>query len=202
MAIRYEVHAIENSQGTGEERKYIQLRTSKAKSLDEMAGVMEHSCMATKADIKAVLAELSHFAINELAQGNRVYLPEIGYLSLAVGNVPPEKIPNGKITGNEIFLRGVNFQPEAQFVRQLREKVTFRKSDYSTVSSRYTEDQMWQMVSQYLAENKQITRRVMCGQFGLTDYMAKRWLARFVEDGRLTMHTFGKQQLYSLANPS
>lgn len=81
----------------------IQLRNGKAKSLDEMADIIEHTCTATKADIKAVLSELSNFAIKELAEGNRVYLPETEYLPLSVSNIPPDNIPNGRITGKGLL---------------------------------------------------------------------------------------------------
>lgn len=199
MAIKYEVHSIENSQGTGEERKYIQLRNGKAKSLDEMATEMAHSSTVTAADIKAVLTELGHFAIKELSAGNRVYLPEIGYLSLAVGNTPTDKLPKGKITGKDIYLRSINFQPMAQLLKQVRSNVKFEKSDYSTLSVRYTEEELWQKIETYLSTHPHITRRIMREQFGIGDHLAMRWLGHFVESGRLSKEKVGRQWLYRLA---
>lgn len=199
MPIKYEEHYIENAAGSGKKRAFVQLKTDKARTPDELATEIAHSSTLTKADVKAVLTELCHVAVDDLSAGRRFYLPEIGYLSLAVGNTPVDKLPKGKITGKDIYLRNINFQPEGNFLRQVRERVKFAKSDQSSVSVSYTEDKLWPMLEAYLRENAQITRRVMCAQFGLTDYVAKRWLSRFTADGRLTKTTFGRQFLYSLS---
>lgn len=198
MSIQYEIHNIENAAGSGQERKYVQLRSGKAKTLDEMAALIERSSTVTRSDFKAVMSEFCHFAVQELAEGNRVYIPEIGYLSLSVGNTPPEDIKSGKITGKDIFLRSVNFQPEAQLMEQLRGKVSFEKSGFSTLSVHYAEDDLWQKVKSYLSENRFITRRAMMEQFGLSGHLAAQWLSRFVGAGRLTREKVGKQLLYYL----
>lgn len=197
MSIKYEIHSIENSQGKGGRQQYVQLRHGKAKSLDEMAAAIEEACTVTATDIKAVLSEFCHFAKAELAAGNRVYLPEIGYMSLAVGNVPPEKKPNGKVTGKDIYVRNINFKPEAKFLNAIRRKARFELSGYTTLSARYTEEEMWQKVEGYLSANAHITRRAMMEQFGLSDYASRQWLSRFVEEGRLTKEQVGRQCLYA-----
>lgn len=55
MAIRYEIHTIENAQGTGKERLYIQLKNAKAMTADELESAIENACSVTKGDVKAVL---------------------------------------------------------------------------------------------------------------------------------------------------
>lgn len=112
MEIKYEIHSIENSQGTGEKRVYVRLRNNPAMTTDELGKEVEQACSVTSSDLKAVMAELATIAVRELSQGNRFYLPEIGYLSLAVGNVPPSAKTDGKITGKDIYLRSINFRPE------------------------------------------------------------------------------------------
>lgn len=198
MEIKYEVNYIENSQGTGTERPYVRLFTHKAKSLEEMARMIEQSSTVTAADFKAVMSEFCHFAISELASGNRVYVPEIGYLSLSVTNVPPAKIPNGTITGKEIFLRSINFQPESKFLDGVRRNVSFKKSELTTRSARYAEDDIYQKTEAYLKENEYVTRRIMRERFGLSDHAAKRWLDRFVATGKLEKTEIGRQQIYRL----
>lgn len=198
MSIKYEIHSIENVQGTGESRQYVQLRQGKAKGLDEMAAAIEEACTVTATDIKAVLSEFCHFAKAELAAGNRVYLPEIGYMSLAVGNVPPEKKPSGKITGKDIYVRNINFKPEAKFLDAVRRKARFELSGYTTLSARYTEVEMWQKVESYLSANAHITRRIMMEQFGLSDYAARQWLDHFAATGRLVREKMGRQSLYTM----
>lgn len=196
MEINYEIHSIENSQGNGEKRVYIQLRNNKALTVDELANEIQASCTVTPSDVKAVMTEMCHIAIRELSAGNRFYLPEIGYLSLAVGNTPPSQKPDGKITGKDVFLRNINFKPEKKFFSEVQKKVRFVKSDYSTLSAKYSEETLWPKVEEYLSAHRYISRRDMRLEFGLSDYMAKQWLDRFVESGKLTKEGTRHQPLY------
>lgn len=196
MEIKYEIHNIENSQGTGEQRVFIQLRNNPAMTIEELAKEIQEACTVTPSDVKAVMAEICHIAIRELSNGNRFYLPEIGYLSLSVGNTPPALKPNGKITGKDIYLRNINFKPEKKFLSEVQKKVRFVKSDYTTLSAKYTEKKLWSKVEDYLSSHRYITRRDMRSEFGLSDYKAKQWLNRFVEGGKLTNEGTRHQPLY------
>lgn len=186
MEIKYEVHSIENSQGTGESRPFIQLRNIPAMTAEELARAIEEACSVTASDVKAVMSEICHIAKRELSSGSRFYLPEIGYLSLAVSNTPPSKKPNGKLTGKDIYLRNINFKPEKKFLKEVQRNVHFTKSDYTTLSAKYTEETLWAKISEYLSAHRYITRRAMRSEFGLSDYKANQWLTKFVEGGKLT----------------
>lgn len=199
MAIKYEVHNIENAVGTGKSRKYVQLKTIKPKTIDELSEQIAHSCSLTASDVKAVMSELRHVAIDDLSSGIRFHLPEIGFLSLAVGNTPTAMLPKGKITGKDIILKNINFQPESSFLKEVQGKVRFEKSKYTSASTTYSEEEIWDKMETYLLEHHNITRRDMREKFGLSDHIAKLWLEKFVADGRLVKETFGRQQIFSLA---
>lgn len=194
--IKYEVHNIHNALGKGNNRPYIQLRLGKALSEDELEERIEQSCTATKSDVKAVMTELRHAIIDELSCGHRVYLPEIGYLELSVGNIPPSKKKDGKISGKDIYLKGINFEPERSIVRELASKVSFEKSDYSTLSANYSEEELWTKIENYLSQNRFITCKRMVSEFGLSKYIARKWLAKFVEEGKLTKDGTPHQPIY------
>lgn len=200
MEIKYEIHNIENSQGTGEKRIYIQLHNNPAMTADELSKEIQETCTVTPSDVKAVMTEICHIAIRELSSGNRFYLPEMGYLSLSVGNIPPSLKPNGKITGKDVFLRNINFKPEKKFLKEVQKNVRFVKSDYTTLSTKYTEDRLWSKIEGYLSHHRFITRRTMRSEFGLSDYKAKQWLDRFVASGKLTKEGTRHQPLYFIAN--
>lgn len=198
MEIKYEIHTIENSQGTGENRMFIQLRNNKAMTFDELAKEIQESCTVTPSDVKAVMSEICHIAIRELSGGSRFYLPEIGYLSLSVGNTPLSLKPNGKITGKDIFVKNINFKPEKKFLTQIQHNAHFVKSNYTTISAKYSEEALWGKIAEYLSTHRYITRRAMRSEFGLSDYKAKQWLDRFVEDGKLSKEGTRHQPLYFL----
>ena len=165
---------------------------------DELGKEVEQACSVTSSDLKAVMAELATIAVRELSQGNRFYLPEIGYLSLAVGNVPPSAKTDWKITGKDIYLRSINFRPEKKLLRMVQRQVCFVKSDYSTLSANYGADELWARVSAYLSVHCFITRRIMCVEFGLSDYKARKWLELFIAEGRLVKSCTRPQALYFL----
>ena len=198
MEIKYEIHSIENSQGTGEKRAYVRLRNNPAMTTDVLCKEVEQACSVTSSDLKAVMTELATIAVRELSQGNRFYLPEIGYLSLAVGNVLPSAKTNGKITGKDIYLRSINFRPEKKLLRMVQRQVRFVKSDYSTLSANYGADELWARVSAYLSVHCFITRRMMCVEFGLSDYKARKWLELFIAEDRLVKSCTRPQALYFL----
>lgn len=194
--IKYEVQKIHNVLGSGEDRPFIRLRMGKALSTDELSERIERSCSATKSDVKAVMSELRHVIIDELSYGNRVYLPEIGYLELSVSNIPPTKKKDGKISGKDIYLKGINFEPEKSIVSELATKVNFEKSDYTTLSANYTEEELWSKIESYLKGNRYLTCRSMVSEFGLSKYIARKWLAKFVEEGKLVKEGTPHQPIY------
>lgn len=199
MVIKYEVQEIKNSKGTGEAQPFIRLKQGKALTTDELADMIEEASTATKSDVLAVMTEISHIIVEQLSMGKRFYLPEVGYLSLSVGSVPPEKKSDGKITGKDIYVKNVDFQPEKKLLMKLRSRVHFEKSTYSTRSAEYSEAELWAKISEYFAGNRYITRQTAASHFGLSKYKASQWLAHFVEAGKLTKEGTPRHQLYFAA---
>ena len=103
MEIKYEIHTIENSEGSGRKRVYVQLRSQPAMTTDELGNEVQEACSVTPSDLKAVMAELSVLIVRELSQGNRFYLPEIGYLSLSAARYRHHKRPTGRLRAATSF---------------------------------------------------------------------------------------------------
>ena len=198
MEMKYEVHRIKNVQGTGKSRVYIQLRNRKAQTTEELLREMEASCTLKASDVKAVMTEIREIAIRELSQGKSFHLPEIGYLSLAVGNTPPDKKANGKITGKDIYVRKIRFRAEKKLLAEVSRNVSFTKSNYSTLSAEYSEDALWEKVAAYLSTHPYINQQAMRTEFGLSEYKAKQWLSLFVANGRLKKTSKCRHSLYYL----
>ena len=196
--MKYEVHRIKNVQGTGKSRVYIQLRNRKAQTTEELLREMEASCTLKASDVKAVMTEIREIAIRELSQGKSFHLPEIGYLSLAVGNTPPDKKANGKITGKDIYVRKIRFRAEKKLLAEVSRNVSFTKSNYSTLSAEYSEDALWEKVAAYLSTHPYINQQAMRTEFGLSEYKAKQWLSLFVANGRLKKISKCRHSLYYL----
>lgn len=53
-------------------------------------------------------------------------------------------------------------------------------------------------MADYLAIHRYLTQQAMRTEFGLSQYMTRRWLAKFVESGRLKKDGTRQQDLYFL----
>lgn len=95
----------------------------------------------------------------------------------------PEENPAKKITGKEVRITGINFRPEEKLVKEVQRNVHFVRSRYSNQSTKYSEEKMLTKIKEYLQENRYITTRIMRILFGLTPYMAQKWLTHFCEKG-------------------
>jgi predicted histone-like DNA-binding protein len=199
MSIKYTVQQIENAVGSGEARPFVRLQQGAAMTTEQLAAKIAASSTLTPADVKAVMSELCHYAKEELEAGNRFYLPEIGYLSLSVGNTPSDMLPKGVLTGKDIFVRNVDFKPELRFLNEIKRSVSFEKSHYATASVSYTAEELWQKVAAFLSKNQYITCRMMRVEFGLTKYKATQWLNRFTAEHRLSKRGTHFHPLYFLA---
>lgn len=186
MELKYDIYSIANSQGSGEERKYVRLKQQKAMTASELEATIQNRCSLTKGDVAAVLTELRDIAVHEFAMGRRFYIPEIGYFSLSIGLEMPEDKPDKKITGKEVRLRGINFRPEASFLQEVgRNMHHVVRSEYTSQSRKYDEEKIWAKLQEYFKNERYITIKLMCNQFGLSRYMAQKWLDLFISEGRI-----------------
>ena len=140
MDLKYDVYTITNAEGSGEERKYVRLKQYEAMTAHELEATIQQRCSLTKGDVAAVLSELHDIVVSEFSMGRRVYIPELGYFSLAVNLEMPADKPNKKITGKEVRLRGINFRPEAGLLREIDRNIHFVRSQYSSRSTIFTEE--------------------------------------------------------------
>jgi nucleoid DNA-binding protein len=185
MEIHYEIKTLKNAAGEGTERKYVALHNYNPLTESEMESEIEESCSLTKADVSGMFTALRHIAVEQLSHGKRFHIPGIGWLSLAAGLNKDAKRPGHKITGKDIFLRAINFQPEEKFIGDVSCDMSFKQSGFSSKSKEYEEEALWAEVTDYLAHNDFITRRTMQEKFGLSKYKADLWLARFESLGHL-----------------
>jgi nucleoid DNA-binding protein len=184
MVIHYEIHKMKNVEGNGTERSFVRIRHEKMLTEEMIEEAIEHSCSATKADVKSVLSALSYLAEKQLAQGNRFYLPGIGWLSLTAGLAKQAQEPGYQITGKDIFPSDIKFMPKENFYKRVTADTKFQLSTYTTKSKDFKEETLWAQLSQLLSKDGYITRSDVRA-FGLSTSMAKKWLNHFVEKGLL-----------------
>lgn len=197
MEIKYEIRTLNNAEGKGIMRKFIRLQQETPMTDDELASAVEHECTLSRADIKAVFEALRYHIAHSLSSGRRFHIPKLGYFSLTASLADPEQ--QRKITGRDIFLRGIHFQPEDAPMDDLRQDVSFTQARYIMQSIAYQSDELWDKVSDYLSTHHYLTCRIMRTEFGLSARKARQWLAHFVQQGRLKKEGTPHLPLYFLA---
>ena len=202
MELKYDIYTLRNSQGTGEDRQYVRIVQHEPMSEKALQERIQNRCSLTKGDVAAVLAELHDIAVQEFSEGRRFYIPEIGYFSLSASLEMPEENPDKKITGKEVRLTGINFQPEKKLVEEVGRKIKFVRSRYSSQSTQYTEEKLLGKIEEYLQENRYITCKIMRFQFGLTQYTAQKWLNLFCDKGILVKDGTPRSPIYFLNKSS
>lgn len=207
MDVKYEIIDIKNAGGTGEEHKYVRLQQPIMLSEKEVEDEIEHSCSITGSDLRGAFAALRKLIVRELSYGNRVYIPEIGYLTLSAElGVQKDKEGNEgkdankhKITGKDVFLSGINFRPVKGLYKEVEKNVRFVKAKTTSKSAEYAKEDLWQKILSYCDVHRFITAHAMRSEFALSRYMAEKWLKLFVDEGRLIKEGSWKSPMYFIS---
>lgn len=198
MSIKYEIHSIKNSKGSGKEQEYVRIFDYPPKTVRQLESHIQNSCSLTKGDVQATLMTLRDCMIHELIQGNRVHIPEIGYFSLAVDLDMPDGMPMEKVRGDYISVRNIKFRPESELLDEVKRNVRFERAKFSSKSRRYTEEELLAKIKDYLATNNCITRRDLELNFGLRQSAALKCLKHFTEIGILIKEGARNSPVYFL----
>lgn len=198
MSIKYEIHTIENSEGSGEMRHFARIIDNQPMTPNHFERHIQETCSVTKGDIEAVLSAVRDCMVNELIRGNRFYLPYIGYFSLSVGLDMPEGKPIDKVRADYINVRQIRFRPERTMLQEVKEGARFERAASSSVSKKYEEEELQERLSAYLSEHTYVNRRLMEHLFGLRPITALRWLKHFTETGLLKKEGAKNAPMYFL----
>lgn len=102
MSIKYEIHSIKNSLGTGKEQHFVRIFEDAPMSAQQLESHIQSSCSLTKGDVEATLSALRECMIHDLSHGHRFYIPSIGYFSLSVDLDMPEGKSADKVRADHI----------------------------------------------------------------------------------------------------
>ena len=198
MSIKYEIHSIKNSKGSGKEQEFVRIFDNPPQTDQQLEGHIQDNCSLTKGDVQAALMTLRDCMIHELSCGNRFHIPEIGYFSLAVDLDMPEDKPAEKVRGDYISVRNIKFRPDAELLDEVKTNVRFERAKFSSKSRQYTEEELLEKIKEYLAANNCITRRDLERNFGLRQSAALKCLKHFTETGTLKKEGARNSPVYFL----
>lgn len=185
MSIKYEIHFISNAQGTGKKRNFARVFEQTPMTAKQLKSQIQASCSLTEGDVDAALSALREQMLRALSDGQRFYIPGIGYFSLSVDMQIPEGKSIDKMRGDYIQVRNIKFRPEASLLRDIRNDVKFERATYSTRSKIYSENALWEGLKAHFTTHDYIVRSDMEILFGLRRSAALKWLKHFTDKGML-----------------
>lgn len=188
-----EIREIKNSEGKGENRKFVCVRNQHANTEKELVEEISRSCTLTRGDIMATYCATSDVGAEMLGESGCFYLPEIGHFKVSLKNDLPEGSSVEDAKAPHFSVRNISFRPDKKFLQKVALKAKFSRSRYSSLSSSYSEEEILDIIKKEIDKNGYVNTRMLHIGYGLSNYMARKWLASFVEKG--VLNKTGAQRL-------
>lgn len=202
MTIKYEIHYLPNAGGNDETRRFAHIFEEPAMDDKQMIErIAKHSCLG-EGEVSAVLMRLRDIIEEDLKNGHRVNIPEIGYLSLSTDLDMDELQPDSKVRADYVSVKGIKFRPNADLLKQVKYHTHFEKSQYTSRSYPFSEETLKEKIKEYLKEHHCINRRTLEFEFHIRKQTALNWLKKFVASGFLVKEGSRTAPVYYLAEKS
>lgn len=184
MPILFDFYISPSDSGKGEKEKYhARVVRSHTVQIDDIVNNISKRCTLSKGDIRAVLDELGDELVHNLCEGNRVYLPGIGYFYLSL-SAPKDANPKTTRSQN-IGIKAVEFRADRILKNSLENRAQFERSDIKVHSSRLDIYEIDALLVDYFYENEFLTRIKFERLCGFTKTTAQRHLQRLLDEGKL-----------------
>ena len=199
MAIKYEIHYLPNAGGNEETRRFAHIFEQTAMTDKQMISRIARHSSLSEGDVAAVLMQLRDIIEEDLQEGRRINIPEIGYLSLSVDLDMDELKPDNKVRADYVSVRGIKFRPNADLLKKVKHHTHFEKSLYTSRSYPFSEDALKEKIREYLEHNRSINRKVLEEEFYIRKQTALNWLKKLEKSGFLIKEGSRNAPVYFLA---
>ena len=186
MTIHFDFYRNPNSQKEAEEGSlsyHARVAGSQTIEFDKISERISQRCTLSKGDIQAVIGELSDEMYRILCDGNRVFIPGIGYFYLSL-TAPKDTDPK-QTRSQSVQIKRIEFRAD----QELKDKVAahtnlerIKEKKHSSELSIYEVDSL---LIDYFEENSFLTRERFAELCQFTKSTACRHLKRLVAEGRL-----------------
>ena len=186
MAIKYDFYRTPPARGEGEDAKekyYARVVGGKTVEMDTIVPHIQQRCTLAKGDVTAVVDELGVEIVNQLCEGNHVYLPGIGYFSLSL-SAPQDASPD--VThSQQIHVKKIEFRADQQLKEAVKEKANFKRSQVKNHSTMLSDEEIEHLLRKTFRETPYLSRPEFCALTGLSRMTAQRHLDQLVEAGKV-----------------
>lgn len=184
MPILFDFYVSPSDSGKGEKEKYhARMVRSHTVQIDDIVNNISKRCTLSKGDIRAVLDELGDELVYNLCEGDRIYLPGIGYFYLSL-SAPKDANPKTTRSQN-IGIKAVEFRADSILKKGLENHAKLERSDIKVHSPRLDSYEIDILLEDYFHKNEFLTRIKFEKLCGFTKTTAQRHLQRLLNEGRL-----------------
>lgn len=184
MPILFDFYVSPSDSEKEEKEKYhARVVRSHTVQIDDIVNNISKRCTLSKGDIRAVLDELGDELVYNLCEGDRIYLPGIGYFYLSL-SAPKDANPKTTRSQN-IGIKAVEFRADSILKKGLENHSQFERSDIKVHSSRLDSYEIDTLLVDYFHKNEFLTRIKFEELCGFTKTTAQRHLQRLVDESKL-----------------
>lgn len=126
---KYTMHHNPSKAPGGEKYMHPRLTDNGKADLEDLIHQMAKRSSMTEAQLQAIVTDFLDTVGDELAQGKHVYVRGLGGFRFIPQCPPGIKDPDDVRAGN-ISVKGVEYKPDTELVKDLQTHVTFRRSRY------------------------------------------------------------------------
>lgn len=190
--IKFSVHRNPQKDGDGNDTYQVRHETSETVG---KAYFLRHlkNCGTFRPELmEAALTVLEREIIAQLTDNLRLHLEGLGTFYLKLGfrrrydeyghELKLHFTDPAKITGNDVCIDTVGFTPDRKFLKQLNEHgyhfINATGRGRVGHSTELKEEQVKRRLDEWFNDHEMLTCRQMMYLFGITKYMARKWLDR------------------------
>lgn len=199
MAILFDFY--ESPPREGEEDKlrvYARPVLSETVGTEKLAEIIHMRSTLTVGDIYATLKNLGKVISEQLRSGQRVYLEDVGYFSVALecGNIETKK----DMRANNVTVKSVRFRPEKRLKNELLH-TKVKRTPVSLHSHKLTNEEVDRRVAAFLKENPVMVRRNFQQICQMKQGISFRHIHRLLDEGKIKNIGTMRQPIYTAVTP-
>ena len=193
MAVQFEFYKNPKQEKEGEVNYHPRVVNLQHVSTQRLAAEIHSATTFGKAEVEAMLMELSRCMGNHLREGQKVHLDGVGYFQITLQATEP--IHSVKVRSDKVKFKAVNFQADKD-LRSSFVGLHVQRSKYKPHSASLTEEQIDRYLTKYFATNTILTRSDLQSLCCFTHSMAARHIRRLKELGKLKNIGIRTQPIY------
>jgi predicted histone-like DNA-binding protein len=169
--IQYNIYESPSTKN-GQKKFHVRLANPATKEFNELKDYLCDSSTVTKSDVSAVVEGIKDYLITHLTAGERVHIKGIGYFSPSI--YTPSFDNRKKFKSQDIQLRGVNFESDAEFKKGLKGQTIHYKLGTGSCSKSYTDEALYSVLNTFFESHETMTLKEFQYLAGMTHSTAYR----------------------------